>query len=263
MRLVAFALFLALASAAHSQSLPLPADRRCVFTCLSWDDAAGPLHYRTLVKDPKAPVYFTVDKPTPLVVGTGSTSVPSGFRSEPQSYLGPPVLEFFSIPPPTTSVSKDLMPVPVASVFIPPHMSRIVLLFFKQRPSRNAPGIHYEVQVLPDGLDDVPMGGYLLVNSTGKKLIGSVDTVSFELEPRSQQALKSPADKEQNLDWRFWNETKKDRPLYSSVWNHRPDGRSIIFVTDSTDQRSALTVRAIQETGEPAKPKVEPPPLPK
>lgn len=262
-RLLLFTSVFASLQAAPGQTPPFPAERRCVFTCLSWDEAAGPLHYRTLVKDPKAPVYFTVDKPVPLVMGTGSTSVPSGFRSDPQSYLGPAVLEFFPIPPPSTLVAKELMPEPVARVFLPPLKARLVLVFFKQTPPRDQPSLLYRVEVLPDGLDEVAMGGYLLVNTTSKKMIGAVDTTAFELEPRSHRAIKSPADKEQNLEWRFWKETKKERPIYSSVWNHRPGGRSIIFITDSTDQRSALTVRAIQEDGAPAMPKVEPPPVPR
>lgn len=248
---------------ASDQSIPFPPERRVVFTCLSWDDEIETQYYRTLIKDPKAPVYFTMNKSVPLVISIGDTKIASSFRSEPQSYLGPAILEFFTIPPPPKSALKERTPEPVASVFLPPDKTRVLLLFFKQTPPTDHPNLRHHLEVLPDSLDDLPMGGYLLINSTGKKLIGNVDKLSFELEAHSKKHVPSPADTAQKLEWLFWNGSRKEKPLYSSQWNHRPDGRSIIFITESGEQRGALAIKAIQDIGEPAKPKEESPPLPK
>lgn len=248
---------------ASDQSTPFPPERRVVFTCLSWDDEIETQYYRTLIKDPKAPVYFTMNKPVPLVISIGGTKIASSFRSEPQSYLGPAILEFFTIPPPTKTTPKVRTPEPVASVFLPPDKTRVLLLFFKQTSAADHSNPRYHIEVIPDSLDDLPMGGYLLINSTGKKLIGSAEKLSFELEAHSKKHLPSPADTIQKLEWIFWNDSRKKKPLYSSLWSHRPDGRTIILITDSEEQRDALTIKAIQDIGESAKPKEESPPFPK
>lgn len=101
------------------------------------------------------------------------------------------------------------------------------------------------------------------MNTTGRKLIGSAGHQSFEIEARSAKALSLPADAPQKLEWIFWTASRQEKPLYSSLWQRHPDGRTLIFITESTDQRGDLAIKAILETGEPDAPVEEPPAIPK
>lgn len=239
---------------ALDQTDPFPTERRVIFSCLSWDDEIETLYFRTLVN---------LNKQAPLMIGASSVNIASSFRSESQSYLGPAVLEFYSTLPSVNPISLEKSPKPVASVLLPPNKARVLLLFIKQAPTADHPNLHHYIEVLSDDLDNFPMGGYLLKNSTSKNLIATINKQSFELAAHSTKSLASPSDSTQKIEWLLWNETHKDKPIYSSLWQHRPDSRTIIFITESEEQRGSLSVKAIQDIGEPTKPKEESPPLPK
>ncbi|MEY4483674.1 MAG: hypothetical protein RL693_1126 [Verrucomicrobiota bacterium] len=248
---------------ASAQLVSFPPERRVIFACLSWDDEIETLHFQTLIKDPKARSSVSLDKSTPLILSTGEVKIASSFRSELQPYLGPAVIEFFTSPPLPDPASSDQVAKPVASVLLPPDQSRLLLLFFKQTATTNHNGQTYRIEILPDNLDELPMGGYLMINTTGKKLIGRSGKQSFEVPAHSSKPLPTPSDASQKLEWFFWNEAHKDKPLYSSVWQHRSDSRTLVFITDSDEQRGALAIKAIQDIGVPATPKEEAPPIPK
>lgn len=246
-----------------SEPLSFPPERRVIFTCLSWDDEIDTAYYRTLIHDPNAAASISSKTPRLLIPSTASIKIASSFRSEAQPYLGPAAIEFFATPPLVHTASANADPRPVASVLLPPDKHNLMLLFLKQTPTSDHPGPQYRIEILPDNPGNLPMGGYLLMNTTGKKLIGSAGHQTFELEPRSAKALPFPGDAPQKLEWIFWNATRKEKPLYSSLWQHHPDGRTLIFITESAEQRGDLAIKAILETGEPDTPEEEPPAIPK
>ncbi|CAN5915403.1 hypothetical protein BH11VER1_BH11VER1_17990 [soil metagenome] len=243
---------------AADQGPVFPAERCVFFTCLSWDDEIETLYYRTLTEDPKAPV-----QPRAFIVGTKDIGIASSFRSEPQSYLGPAVLEFISAGTPLKAFPEKPDKEPVARVLIPPDQSHLLLLFFAQKNTVARAGSQYRIEIIPDHLDDLPAGGYCLMNTTGKNLIGSMGKKSFELPAHATKSLLPPEDTAENLEWLFWNELRKEKPLYSSIWQHRPDGRTLIIITESTEQREALSIKAVQDTVHPVRVKIEPPSIPR
>lgn len=248
---------------ASDQASSFPPERRVVFTCLSWDDEIDTLYYRTLTETPKAPVPHPPDRSNSLIIGTGSLRISGSFRSEPQPYLGPAIIEFFPDRPLIKPISPQQVTTPVSSVVLPPDQNRLLLLFFKQTAITDHTGPQYRIEILPDSSDVLTMGGYLLMNCTGKNLIGSVGKQSFELQARSTKQLPSPSDTSQKLEWLFWNELHQEKPLYSSIWQHRSDSKTLIFIAESAEQRGALTIKAIQDIRDPADLEVDPPLIPK
>ncbi len=241
---------------AVDQGPAFPPERRVVFTCLSWDEEIESLYYRTLVKDPKAPVTPSPGSQDTFIISAGNLAIASSYRSEPQAYLGPAVIEFFTAPP-----ERDASP--AARLLIPPGQSHLLLLFFPEKNTGANTGAQYRVEILPDNLASLPAGGYLLMNTTGKKLIGSMGKKSFELPGYSTKRLSPPADTIEKLEWIFWNGSRKVKPLYSSLWQHRPAGRTLIIITESIEQRGALAIKAVHDIEDPAELKVEPPSIPK
>lgn len=238
------------------QGSAFPPERGIIFTCLSWDDEIESLYYRTLIHDPKAPVSGSQTRSGSLVVSTGNLTIASSYRSEPQTYLGPAVIEFFTAPPEQNST-------PVARILLPPEQNHLLFLFFSPKTTAASHGAPYRIEILPDHLANLPAGGYLLMNTTGKSLIGSMGKKSFELQEHSTKCLPPPADTMEKLEWRFWNGSRKAKPLYSSLWQHRADGRTLIIISDSIEQRGALAIKAIQDPVDPDNPKKELPLIPK
>lgn len=248
-----------LAQTIERHPLPFNQERSCVFTCLAWEKPLTTLYYRTLEKPRPGQKFLADQLHGQLVLNAVKTDAPAQVRSSPTGYAGPQALEFFRVPPSLTPVKKEFDVEPIAVVNLPAGMSRVLLLFIPQPPPPDKPNLIWRVQVLPDSITDLPLGNYLVFNATPKKLLGSYNERSFELVPGQSVLRKVDWPSGVDMEWRFWEAENPERPVHTSLWRHKQDGRYIIFIMGGTDAASALQVKAITEYGEP-KQAANPPP---
>ncbi len=262
LRLISVMLVLASAVSAQTiQRRPLTfmQERTCVFTCLAWEKPLSRIYYRTVERPQPGVRYLADQMQGPLVLNAVKTEAPASARSTPVGYKGPASLEFFRVPPPVTPVAKEFAPDPIAIVNLPANASRVLLLFIPQPAPPDKPNLVWRVEVIPDSLTDLPLGNYMLLNATQKKLLGSYSDRSFELVPGTPMLRKLDWPSGVDLEWRFWEADNTARPVHTSLWRHKQDGRYIIFIRGDGDGSSALQVKAITEYGQPAAPAVPPP----
>ena len=183
-----------------------------------------------------------------------SFSVPFSKRSESIAYRGPAKIEFFDQEPPPGPPFNDKGerqgPSPVAIASLPPGKSEVLLLFVPLPKDDHKGMPKYRVIPFDDSKDMLPWGGYRLVNFTSRTLTafaGSRD-MRFEIKANNPSGTIEPGGEKRNLLWLFYDHEKgTEKPVFSAQWLHRPDYRSLIFITDSRSQRGAISVKSIDE----------------
>jgi len=109
----------------------------------------------------------------------------SSERSSAYRYKGGASLAFYEgtgssspIPGPTGEITSP----PVALAMLPPGVKQVMLLFFPKRQPA-ADGLKYDVVVIEDSLEKVPLGMAVTLNASGQNYEGRVGTVPIQIPP--------------------------------------------------------------------------------
>ena len=232
-------------TAAKEKPFPFAAERSLKIVCLSADSGISTVWLRTLAK---------VEGRDEPAITPVSTSVPFSMRSDPLPYVGPAKIEFFETEPPAGPVFDDegnrLGPLPFATANLPSGKRELLLLFVPLSVDQQKYGLKYRLLPFDDSLDSVPWGSYRFINFTNRSFVAYAGSKSqrFELNPNRLSATIAPGGAKRNLQWLIYgNASGAEELVFSSQWLHRPDYRSLIFVTESTNQRGAINVKGIDQ----------------
>ena len=231
-------------SAAAEKPYPFQAARKVKIFALAADTGIASLWLRTLqIKEGSPPAIIPV-----------SLSVPFSKRSEPIAYQGPAKVEFFDKEPPAgppfNEAGMRQGPMPVAVANLPSGQNEILLLFVPLPKDLQKNGIQYRLIPFDDSKEMLPWGGYRMINFTTRKLTvfaGSREN-RIDIQPNTPSATIAPGGAKRNLQWLIYDHAVgAEKPVFSAQWLHRPDYRSLIFITDSRTQRGAINVKSIDE----------------
>jgi hypothetical protein len=229
---------------AAEKPYPFQAARKAKIFTLAADSGISELWVRTL----------QIKEGSPAVIIPVSFAVPFSKRSEAIAYQGPAKVEFFDKEPPSGPPFNEAGvrqgPPPVAIANLASGQSEILLLFVPLPKELQKNGIQYRVIPFDDSKDMLPWGGYRMINFTTRQLTvfaGSRDN-RFDIKPNTPSATISPGGAKRNLQWLIYDHAVgAEKPVFSAQWLHRPDYRSLIFITDSRTQRGAINVKSIDE----------------
>lgn len=128
---------------------------------------------------------------------------------------------------------------------IPPAMKHPLLLLLPDEKA--ATGIR--MIVLEDDTANFQWGTIRMINSTGRELVFRWEKKIVAL-PASWDPVKvSPGGDTRNMGVVMFLREKPDPPLYSAVWEHRDDARTLVFAIPGTDTtRSPVEFKFIMET---------------
>ncbi len=172
---------------------------------------------------------------------------------ETRGIRGPAKIEFFKTEPPAGAVfdtEGNRQPAPFASATLPSGKREILLLFVPLPPDQREDGLEYRLLPFDDSMDTLPWGSYRFINFTGRNLLAFAGSKNQRHELRSNRASAtiSPGGSKRNLQWLIYdNPGTEGKPVFSAQWLHRPNYRSLIFITESTNQRGAINVKSIDE----------------
>ena len=229
---------------AVEKAYPFVAARKARIFTLAADGAIPTLWVRTL----------KTNQSGQTLISPVSLTVPFSMRSEPIAYQGPAKVEFFDKEPPPgppfDETGARQGPPPLAVASLPSGQSEILLLFVPLPKELHKDGIQFRVIPFDDSKDMLPWGGYRLINFTTRPLTvfaGSREK-RFDIQPNSASDTIAPGGDKRNLLWLVYDrEQGATKPVFSAQWLHRPDYRSLVFITDSRTQRGAISVKSIDE----------------
>ncbi len=152
---------------------------------------------------------------------------------------------------PVTLQAKDRVDeegVPFAQpIPIPPALKRPLLLLLPDEKSES--GIR--TIVLEDDLANFRWGTIRMINSTGRELVFRWEKKLAELPAAWDPVTISPGGDTRNMGVAMFLRERPDPPLYSAVWEHRDDARTLVFAVPGTDTtRSPVEFKFILETPE-------------
>jgi hypothetical protein len=224
---------------------PFAAERSVKVVCLAADSGISSVWVRTLVKN---------EAGAKGAISTASTPVPFSKRSSPVSYVGPAKIEFFKTEPPPGSVFDEegnrKGPAPFATTTLPSGKREILLLFVPLSLDQRKDGLEYRLLPFDDSMEALPWGSYRFINFTNRSLVTYAGSKNQRHEIKSNRASStiSPGGSKRNILWLIYdNPQTKGKPIFSAQWLHRPNYRSLIFITESTNQRGAINVKSIDE----------------
>ena len=224
---------------------PFTAERSVKIVCLAADSGISSVWLRTLVKsEANADPALTIVR----------TSVPFSKRSSPVAYIGPANIEFFKTEPPAGAVFDEegnrLGPAPIASATLPTGKREMLLLFVPLPPDQRKNGLEYRLLPFDDSMDTLPWGSYRFINFTDRPLVTFAGSQNqrHELKPNRASGTIRPGGAKRNLQWLIYDTPEPTgKPVFSAQWLHRPNYRSLIFVTESTNKRGAINIKSIDE----------------
>jgi hypothetical protein len=195
---------------------------RTEFLTVSVNQDLPPLHYLNNGKPAVLEVFMT---------GMGS----------PLSYRGPRVLRLFASEADLTPVEGAPVPVPLAQVLLPSE-GRVVLLF-----SKGGAADEIQLRALGINADKLRAGDYQFFNYSRQSIAILLGSEKLALRAGEQSSLSAAAWRQgfQDLDVKLGlaGAGGAIRPVYSSVWGHRPERRSLIMIFDQADPNRPLDVR--------------------
>lgn len=220
-------------------------ERSLKIVCLAADSGISSVWLRTLAKQ---------DEGAPAAITPTRTTVPFSKRSSPVVYSGPAKIEFFKTEPPPGAVFDEegnrLGPEPFATAILPSGKREMLLLFVPLAADQRKGELEYRLLPFDDSMDTLPWGSYRFINFTNRNLVAYAGSKTQRLELKSNRASEtiSPGGSKRNLQWLIYDSPQTDgKPIFSAQWLHRPNYRSLIFVTESKNQRGAINVKSIDE----------------
>lgn len=180
----------------------------------------------------------------------------SRFRSDPVDYKGAPEILFFDQTPPVNLFAeKDkLAPLlPLGKCHLPDGTTKILLVFVPA--TGRVDGMKYEVLAMDDTATKFPMGTYLFMNFSKRKLVGMVGKTKFEVSPSGRADVNPdlPGGGGTNV-WLFSAENLQT-PLIQEAWYHYPTSRVIVMLRDGPGDPAQLLLSSISEFAPTAQPK--------
>jgi len=172
----------------------------------------------------------------------------SRFRSEPVDYKGAPEILFFDQAPPASLIAepdKPAPPTPVGKCTLPDGSSKILLVFVPA-PDR-ADGMKYEVLAIDDASTKFPMGTYLFMNFSKKKLIGMVGKTKFEIAPSGHATVNPALPEGGGTNVWIFSAENLETPLVQEAWFHYPTARVIVILRDGPGAPAQLVLSSISE----------------
>jgi len=126
---------------------------------------------------------------------------------------------------------KDGVPASVPIGF-PASLNRALVLLL---PDGKAPsGIR--ALAIPDDISSFPWGGIRFVNTTGRELVFTWEKKLVSLPPGWKPVEIKPGGANRNMEVRVFLRDDPKTAIYSAVWEHREEFRSLVFISASTDE---------------------------
>ncbi len=232
-----------LVAAEAEKPFPFTVERTLNIVCLAADSGISSVWMRTIARPEGG------GEPGIMVK---STAVPFSKRSEPIRYAGPAKIEFFDEePPPGAPFDEEGIrrgPKPFAVTTLPTNQREVLLLFVPLPADAGDDGLKYRLLPFDDSKDMLPWGSYRLINFTNRPFVAFAgsQTQRHELAANRASGTIAPGGAKRNLQWIIFDAAKTDgKPVFSAQWLHRPDHRSLVFITESRNQRGAINVKTI------------------
>ncbi len=126
---------------------------------------------------------------------------------------------------------KDGKPASVPLIF-PPKMKRALLLLLPdlKHPTGVRP------LVISDDVSTFPWGSIRLVNTTGRELVFTWEKKFIELPKNWKPVDVRPGGSTRNMEVKVYLPENPKSAIYSAVWEHREELRSLVFLSSSADQ---------------------------
>jgi len=141
-------------------------------------------------------------------------------------------------------VDKDGVPIR-QPIRIPPAMKHPLLLLLPDEKA--ATGIR--TVVLDDDPANFQWGTIRMINSTGRELVFRWEKKIVALPVSWDPVKVAPGGGTRNMGVAMFLRERPDPPLYSAVWEHRRDARTLVFAVPGTDTtRSPVEFKFIMET---------------
>ena len=90
--------------------------------------------------------------------------------------------------------------------------------------------------VLEDDVSDFRWGTIRLINATGQELFFIHERKPTKLAANWAPVTIAPGGVSRNIGVAVFHKDKRDRPIYSAVWQHREELRQLVFMVPNKDQ---------------------------
>ncbi|MEO8614616.1 MAG: hypothetical protein ABI600_05700, partial [Luteolibacter sp.] len=138
----------------------------------------------------------------------------------------PPVVEALDLKGPD---GKPL----TSEIKIPAGVKRPLLVI---HPAEKA-GTGLRLIVLEDDVSNFEWGSTRFINATDKKMVFTYEKQVVELPPSMEPVQTRPGGASRNIEVKFFFIDRPSRPFYSSIWEHDPELRMLVFLGPGSDPR--------------------------
>jgi len=168
-------------------------------------------------------------------------------RSPEYRYRGPNPLVFFRE---RTGPEGDTIRDPVASIRVPPDLSRALFLFFPVDAPQGAE--RYRILTIDDSRAAFPPGSYRFYNLTDHRIAGRIGDSQFVLPLQENRLVRPDHDNGRNIPLQLAVENPDGwQRKVSTAWLYRETARSLVFLARDGDR---LAIRSIPQYEIPPEP---------
>ncbi|MES2476231.1 MAG: hypothetical protein V4640_10645 [Verrucomicrobiota bacterium] len=102
--------------------------------------------------------------------------------------------------------------------------------------------------VLEDDASNFAWGSFRFINATGKPLVYACEKKMVAIPPSWNPVSADPGGERRNMEVKFYLREDSSRPISSSIWEHNPDERLLVFLVPSNDARlGSVAMKMIPE----------------
>lgn len=154
----------------------------------------------------------------------------------PEEYIGPRQIAFHSerenliLPP-------DQRPEPVAVATLPEGGGEVLLIFIEKAGEQKA----WQIQVLDNSMQNLPAGGYRVVNLTKDPYTAAFDRTTTPVKASGTTIIRPTKQNDvRDLAVQF---AKGSQLVYSSIWGHQENRRGTIFLLPGDKGSQFISIR--------------------
>ncbi len=158
----------------------------------------------------------------------------------PEKYTGPRIIRFYENEA-SLSLPPEKRPEPTAIAELPEKGGEVMLIFAQ----KDSEEIGWSVRVLDNSPENFPPGAYRFMNRTPSAFNVILDQKETPLEPNSQVVILS--DKGDAIREIHAQIGVGEDIVFSSIWEHRADRRTTVFIISDPNGRNGMSVRRFPE----------------
>lgn len=102
--------------------------------------------------------------------------------------------------------------------------------------------------VLEDDTADFAWGSTHFINATGRELVFAAEGKALRLPPSWTPVHADPGGATRSIEVKLFSRDQPARPIYSAIWEHDTDQRTLVFLVPGEDSRlGPVAIKAIPE----------------